>query len=45
MPKEHAEDAQRIVVDCMEKPFGGVNPLDVDLVVDSKFAETWYGAK
>lgn len=44
-PKESAEEAQRLVLACMEKPFDGHNPLLVDLVVDSKIADTWYEAK
>lgn len=46
-PKESAEEAQAIVVQCMRSPFGdaGGDPLLVDLLVDSKFAETWYDAK
>lgn len=44
-PRESAEEAQAIVVDCMERPFDGTNPLQVHLVVDAKFADTWYEAK
>ena len=45
-PKESAEEAQKIVVQCMAAPFTGKEkPLKVDLVVDSKFADTWYDAK
>jgi DNA polymerase-1 len=46
-PKETAEIAQAVVVECMRSPFGdaGGDPLRVELVVDSKFAETWYDAK
>ena len=44
-PKESSVEAQRLVLDCMERPFDGRNPLLVDLVVDSKIADTWYEAK
>lgn len=44
-PKESAQEAQRLVLDCMERPFNNRNPLLVDLVVDSKIADTWYEAK
>lgn len=44
-PKESAERAQQLVVQHMEKPFAGTNPLGVDLVVDSNIADTWYEAK
>ena len=50
-PEESAEEAQRIVVECMEAPFptsDGLsyhNPLLVDLTVDSKYAKTWFDAK
>ncbi|KAK9839857.1 hypothetical protein WJX81_006741 [Elliptochloris bilobata] len=44
-PKESAEEAQALVVACMERPFAGQNPLSVDLVVDSNVADTWYDAK
>lgn len=44
-PKKHAAEAQALVVDCMQRPFAGQNPLLVDLVVDSNVADTWYEAK
>lgn len=44
-PKESAIEAQKLVLSCMERPFDGRNPLLVDLVVDSKIADTWYEAK
>ncbi|KAG5255162.1 DNA polymerase [Salix suchowensis] len=44
-PTESAEVARAIVVECMSKPFGGKNFLNVDLVVDSKCAQNWYAAK
>lgn len=46
-PKESADAAQAVVVECMRSPFGdaGGDPLRVELVVDSKYAETWYEAK
>ncbi|KAJ3705683.1 hypothetical protein LUZ61_009388 [Rhynchospora tenuis] len=44
-PTESAEEARSIVVECMSKPFNGVNILDVDLVVDAKCAKSWYEAK
>ena len=46
-PRETAEQARERVVACMRSPFSGLNPkpLLVDLVVDAKFADTWYEAK
>ena len=61
-PQHSVKEAQRIVVDCMARPFyrepfvqpfatqaedeaARYNPLKVDLVVDSKHADTWYEAK
>ena len=45
-PKETAAEAQRLVINCMQYPFEeDHNPLKVDLVVDSKIADTWYEAK
>ena len=45
-PRESAERAQQLVVAHMRSPFtGGPDPLDVELVVDSKFADSWYEAK
>jgi DNA polymerase-1 len=44
-PKETAELAQQLVVQHMQSPFNGTNPLRVDLVVDSNIADTWYEAK
>jgi DNA polymerase-1 len=47
-PKESAEEAQKIVVECMKSPFGdncSTMPLRVELSVDSKYADTWYDAK
>ena len=44
-PKETADLAQQLVVDCMMHPFDGTNPLDVELVVDAKHADTWFAAK
>lgn len=44
-PKDSAVEAQQLVLSCMERPFDGRNPLLVDLVVDSKVADTWYEAK
>ena len=44
-PKESADAAQAMVVDCMMRPFDGANPLDVELVVDAKHADTWFAAK
>ncbi len=44
-PKATAAEAQARVVDCMQHPFLGHNPLSVELVVDSKVADTWYEAK
>jgi DNA polymerase-1 len=42
-PQESAEEAVHIIADCMQHPFS--RPLLVDLVVDAKSADTWYGAK
>ncbi|KAF6136840.1 hypothetical protein GIB67_030125 [Kingdonia uniflora] len=44
-PTESSEEAKNIVVDCMSKPFLGVNFLKVDLSVDAKCAQNWYAAK
>lgn len=44
-PKSTALEAQARVLECMRFPFLGKNPLDVELVVDSKIADTWYEAK
>ena len=45
-PKEHAVRARELVIQHMAFPFGGSQqPLRVDLVVDAKFADTWYEAK
>ena len=44
-PKESAERAQQLVVQHMEHPFNGQNPLSVELLVDSNTADTWYEAK
>ena len=46
-PKETAEEARAVVVNCMRNPFNDdiENPLRVELAVDSKYAETWYDAK
>lgn len=44
-PKESADRAQELVVGCMMNPFDGRNPLDVELVVDAKHADTWFAAK
>lgn len=39
--------ARERVVACMRSPFSGLaaKPLLVDLVVDAKYADTWYEAK
>lgn len=46
-PHESAPEARDIVVACMRSPFSGLTeqPLRVELVVDCKFADTWYDAK
>ena len=45
-PKESAEEARKIVVECMENPFDGKrNVLEVALEVSSNSADTWYEAK
>lgn len=42
-PAESVEEAQAIVVKMMQSPFS--RPLEVELVVDAKHADTWYKAK
>ncbi len=45
-PQESAEEAQRIVVECMENPFDGKKKvLEVALEVSSNIADSWYEAK
>ncbi|GJN01196.1 hypothetical protein PR202_ga18443 [Eleusine coracana subsp. coracana] len=44
-PSESAEVAKAIVVECMSKPFHGINVLNVDLAVDAKCSKNWYAAK
>ena len=45
-PEESAEEAQKIVVDCMQNPFDGKpEVLKVALEVSSNVADTWYEAK
>lgn len=50
-PKENSLDAQQRLVYLMAHPFYDAvsatyhNPLRVELVVDSKIADTWYEAK
>ena len=44
-PKESAQEAKALVVQHMERPFAGQNPLRVALAVDAKTADTWYEAK
>lgn len=46
-PRDTASEARARVVDCMRSPFSGLTskPLLVDLVVDAKYADTWYEAK
>ena len=45
-PRASAEEAQKIVVDCMESPFDGKpNVLKVALEVSSNIADTWYEGK
>ena len=44
-PRESVDEAQALVVESMAKPFNGKNPLNVDLVVDAKHADTWFEAK
>lgn len=44
-PKDSAARAQQLLVQHMENPFNGQNPLRVALVVDSNTADTWYEAK
>lgn len=48
-PKQHAGRARELVIECMGNPWKkyGVEgqPLEVELVVDCKHADTWYEAK
>lgn len=50
-PRDCVEDAERLVVECMAGPFprrdgpGFSNPLNVDLTVNAKHADSWYDAK
>ena len=45
-PEEHTEEAHRETLNCMEFPYNeALEPLLVDLVVDSKTAKNWYEAK
>lgn len=44
-PRETAAEAKALVVQHMEKPFNGTNPLLVDLNVDANTAASWYEAK
>lgn len=48
-PRKSADEAKKIVVNCMSKPFTKDgqpwNPLQVDLSVDAKCADNWYDAK
>lgn len=44
-PKESVEEAESIVRECMMKPFNGQGLTDVELIVDSKHADTWFEAK
>ncbi|KAG2577070.1 hypothetical protein PVAP13_6NG079600 [Panicum virgatum] len=39
-PSDSAETAKAIVVECMSKPFYGINILNVDLAVDAKCAKS-----
>lgn len=46
-PKESAEEAREVVIECMRNPFNTnvEDPLRIELAVDSKYADTWYDAK
>ena len=46
-PKETADLALQLIEDCMQRPFNGKNPFadKVQLLVDAKYADTWYEAK
>ena len=46
-PKETADIALQLIEDCMQRPFNGRNPFEdkVQLLVDAKYADTWYEAK
>lgn len=44
-PTESEAYAKDLVVKAMSYPFDGKNILNVDLVVDAKYASSWYAAK
>ena len=44
-PTDSAAYAKDLVVRAMSHPFNGKNILKVDLVVDAKYANSWYAAK
>ena len=46
-PRETADIALQLIEDCMQRPFNGKNPFEdkVQLLVDAKYADTWYEAK
>eukprot|EP01026_Neomeris_dumetosa_P070642 TRINITY_DN7068_c0_g1_i1.p4 TRINITY_DN7068_c0_g1~~TRINITY_DN7068_c0_g1_i1.p4 ORF type:complete len:130 (-),score=14.14 TRINITY_DN7068_c0_g1_i1:100-489(-) len=50
-PEGSSNEAQRIVVECMEKPFYNEikkqywNPMRVELKVDSNIVDSWYDNK
>jgi len=46
-PEESVEEAQAIIVNCMENPWddAGLRPMRVKLAVDADHAKTWYEAK
>lgn len=44
-PSESAQEAKELVIKSMMYPFNGENFLDVELVVDGDYAESWYAAK
>eukprot|EP00250_Pteridium_aquilinum_P010412 c19366_g1_i1 orf=224-3553(-) len=44
-PADSAAHAKDLVVKAMSHPFQGKNILKVDLVVDAKYASSWYAAK
>lgn len=45
VPEKHAADAAPLIVDYMERPFGGQDPLIVPTPVDLKIVDTWAQAK
>eukprot|EP01132_Coremiostelium_polycephalum_P002672 gene2672-3315_t len=42
-PEENADEAKEIVINLMSNPL--TSPLRIDLIVDCRYAKTWYDAK